>query len=68
MEPNYTVVAYKPVKDAQGWTSNRMTFQLDPAANQFTLKDCVGGELFMFETYEDAAIACRAVNKSLILA
>lgn len=63
----FQVLAYKPVRDGNGWVSNRPTFQLDPAATQWSLgrTDGESNQLFLFDTYKDADAACRAVNKSL---
>lgn len=69
-EGEYTVAAYKPVRDSNGLTENRRTYQLDPAANQYVLvkTDGNGTDLFLFDTYADADAACQAVNKSLTFA
>ena len=66
----YCVVARKQTTGKDGWLENKVTFQLDTAANQFSLikTDGEGSELFLFDTYKDAAAACRAVNKSLVYA
>ena len=69
-EGKYTVAAYKSVRDGNGWTENKRTFQMDPTANQYNLVQTDGGgnALFLFETLAEAEAACQAVNKSLAFA